>query len=196
MPQEYELKFNGNTIRRTAEVKVANAIGQACDYLVREVKDALSKTGPNQSLQKAFGISKKNGPHDRARGEAGIKGLQELRIGKHRISHGGTFTDKDGANHDGMYWYGEPLNKWAQASPVGSPPHKQLGNLRDSIDREHITGQMTGKVGPTDELVYARRQELGGPGRYPARPYLRPTFLKNRAKIEAMLTKAARSVVK
>ena len=196
MPKEYELKFNGNAIRKSAEMKVSDMVGQACDYLVREVKDALNKTGANKTFQKAFGISKRNGPHDRARGESMIQGLQELKIGKHRISHGGTFTDSDGGKHDGMYWYGEPLNKWAQASPVGTPPHKQLGNLRQSIDREFVRGQMSGKVGPTDELVYARRQELGGPGRYPARPYLRPTFEKNRAKIEAMLAKAAKGAIK
>lgn len=196
MPKEYELNFNGNRIKKTAETAVSHAIGQSCDFLVKRVKETLSKTGANKTFQKAFGISKKDGPHNRGLGESTIKNLKSFTIGKHKISHGGTFTDKDGGQHDGMYWYGEPLNKWAQASPVGKPPHKQLGNLRNSIDREHTLGSMTGKVGPTDELVYARRQELGGPGRYPARPYLRPTFEKYRSKIEDTITKAAKGVLK
>lgn len=175
--------------------RISNAIGSSCDELVRETRKALSKTGPNAALQREFGIDKQTGPHNRDKGISALSNLQERRIGSVTIHWGGTFDDGN-KKHDRIYWYGEPLNKWAQASPVGQPPHKQTGTLRRNIDRQlqrSASGMVTsGRVGPLDNLVYARRHELGGPRKYPARPYLTPTFEKLRAKIEARLKAAVK----
>lgn len=151
-------------------------IGRFAERVKTTTQKALSKTGPSKDLQKSFGKNKKSGPHDYAKGMAGISGVSVRKYKNVKISFGGTFTDKDGNKHDGMYWYGEPLNKWVKASPPGKPPHKQLGLLRQSIQYQKINNGMSVKVGPLDNLKYARRHELGGTSGYPARPFLMPSF--------------------
>lgn len=174
--------------------RVSAAIGSSCDLVVRETRRVLNKTGPNKALQRAFGIDPLSGPHKQPAGVSAIMDLKEIKFQKGVVFWGGTWTDTQGTAHKGIYWYGEPLNKWVQASPVGQPPHKQTGTLQKSIQRElnrSASGDVvSGRVGPLDELVYARRHELGGPGKYPARPYLLPTFEKLRRTIEEKLKAA------
>jgi phage gpG-like protein len=84
-----------------------------------------------------------------------------------------------------VYWYGEPLHRWVQASQPGTPPHKQTGNLA-RIVVEKVQGGLRAKVGPKQGLIYARVQELGGKtgwGILPARPYMRPAFEANQQAI-------------
>ena len=189
MAREIEVKIKTDSLLRNVNNAVMTGVGRACDFMIKQTKFALNTTGPNKALQKAFGINKKDGPHSFDAGLVGISGLKFIGLGKKNrtVAHGGTFTDDKGGQHDGMYFYGEPLNKWVQASPVGKPPHAQSRALRDSIDKQLDYSKMSGRVGPRDELVYARRQELGGPGSYPARPYLRPTLMANRAAIGRIL---------
>jgi hypothetical protein len=80
---------------------------------------------------------------------------------------------RSSAKKDGLYWYGEPLHRWVEASQPGSPPHKQSGRLQRSIMVEVDAKKMRAKVGPSQMLVYARKLELGGDGVAP-RPYLAP----------------------
>jgi hypothetical protein len=79
---------------------------------------------------------------------------------------------------DRVYWYGEPLFRWVQSSPPGSPPHKQTGTLQRSIAVESTHSGLRAKVGPGRRLKYARIQELGGRGllNLPPRPYMQPAF--------------------
>jgi hypothetical protein len=68
-----------------------------------------------------------------------------------------------------------------EPSAPGDPPHKQGGHLRSSIQVERAKDGFSAKVGPADNLVYARIQELGGKtsrANLPARPYLEPSFQK------------------
>lgn len=183
------LKWSGKKYLNDMDRRLSSGVKTACLLVVRETRKALNKTGPSQELQKEFGIDKKNGPHSFDAGLMSIGGLKFRGTGKnsHTIAHGGTWTDSKGQEHAGLYWYGEPLNKWVQASPVGTPPHAQTKNLKKSIDLQIETNGLTGKVGPLDELEYARRQELGGPGSFPARPYLGPTFQANLQRIKQHL---------
>lgn len=198
MRRQYETdfaKWSAKMIKR-----LSSAVGASLDEIVRETKRALNRTGPNKQLQKAFGIRATSGPHSQAKGISALADLQELKIGKTTIFWGGKFTDDAGNKHGRIYWYGEPLNKWVQASPVGEPPFKQSGTLQKAITRElerSASGSViSGRAGPADELVYARRHELGGPGSYPARPYLLPTFNKLKAKIQARLKAAVKGNMK
>ena len=190
--------FKGEELKSNVEKSVLRGVGEACDMLVAETKKALNKTGPNKEIQKAFGIRKDNGPHSFDAGLVGIKGLSFIGMGKKNrvVAHGGTFTDSKGTDHEGMYYYGEPLLKWVQASKPGTPPHAQSRALRDSIGKQRNPAKLTGRVGPQDELVYARRQELGGPGSFPARPFLRPTLKANLGRVNAIITAAAKRGMK
>lgn len=187
-------QYTADFLKFTSAVatRMHTAIGSSLDLIARETKKVLSKTGPNAELQKAFG-KRKTGPHSRA---AGISAIQGLNQKKHGVYAGGTFTDSKGEKHDRIYWYGEPLKKWVQASAVGDPPHKQTGHLRNSVqrqlDRSPLGNVVSGKAGPLDKLVYARRHELGGPKNYPKRPFLLPVFNKLKTRIEARLKNAAK----
>ena len=191
-------RYTGDFVKYSMMIakRMQSAVGSSLDLVVRETKKALSKTGPNKELQKAFGLNKRSGPHSQAAGITAIANLKEIKFKKGPVYYGGTFTDSQGDKHDRIYWYGEPLHKWVQASAVGDPPHKQAGHLRNSIQREvkrSLDGYVvSGKAGPLDRLVYARRHELGGPGKYPARPFLTPTFNKLKSIIMAKLKAAGK----
>jgi hypothetical protein len=88
----------------------------------------------------------------------------------------------------GLYWYGEPLHRWVEASQRGTPPHKQTGTLQRSITHEREPQKLRAKIGPSQNLVYARRLELGDLDR----PYLTPAFLSLEAKILKMLTETVK----
>ena len=119
-----------------------------------------------------------------SKGMTQIEGLKLIGLGKNNrtVASGGTVTVKDkktGAvnTFNRVYWYGEPINKWTTASNPGSPPHKQTGNLQRSIQYQMALNGLSAKIGPVDQLKYARRMELGGK-KLPARPYLKPAFDK------------------
>jgi len=80
-----------------------------------------------------------------------------------------------------------------EPSAPGEPPHKQGGHLRSSIQVEPSKDRFSAKVGPVDNLIYARLQELGGKtkrGTFPPRPYLEPSFEKCLPLIEARIADA------
>jgi hypothetical protein len=89
----------------------------------------------------------------------------------------------------GLYWYGEPLHRWVEASQPGTPPHKQTGTLQRSIAVEVDAAKTQAKIGPSKKLVYARKLELGGDGTAP-RPYLLPAFQNMQDKILRNFEKA------
>jgi hypothetical protein len=85
-------------------------------------------------------------------------------------------------------------------SAPGEPPHRQSGNLRADIGHEvrveddKVIGAI-GVIAGSPAAAYARRDELGFVGldslgrnyHEEARPYLRPTILRNREKIVEIL---------
>jgi len=108
-------------------------------------------------------------------GKNAISGLKTVKGVKtaSSLTFGGNYKGTDR-----IYWYGNPLHRWVQSSPPGSPPHKQHGTLQRSITVEPVENGMRVKVGPAKLLKYSRIQELGGKGliRLPARPYMKPAF--------------------
>lgn len=177
-----EVKWRGKRAPDAIKMAFRDAVEDCALLLVKETRKALSKSGPNKDLQKEFGIDKESGPHDFRKGREAL--------------WTGVFTDSKGKEHAGMYFYGEPLKKWVQASPVGEPPHQQTGSLLRSIEHEMMPNGITARVGPLDELEYARRHEIGGPDSYPDRPFLKPTLERLQGKIRETLTKAAKRAVK
>lgn len=166
--------------------RLERTIKQYCHKLRNNVTKALSKQGAVKELDKAFG----KGRHDYAKGQQDLFNLKETKRkdGSVIYAWGGTLATKKG-NFDRIYWHAGK-HKWAQASPVGTPPFKQTGFLATRIGTEFSSAGLSGRVGPLDEVVYARRHELGGPGTYPARPYLKPEFEKLKGEIEAAIKKA------
>lgn len=105
------------------------------------------------------------------------------------------YTNKEGETKrlERLYW-NETEQKWVQASKPGDPPNKQSGDLRRSIGVAFGPMHLSAKIGPRDELVYARIQELGGRagrGAYlPPRPYMVPALETNRETITKLLNMA------
>ena len=86
-----------------------------------------------------------------------------------------------------------------QPSAPGEPPHKQGGMLRFETQYAIENDGLSGKVGPLDELVYGRIQELGGnTGRatLPARPYLLPALNASIDRIRRFYTDAMRKATR
>jgi phage gpG-like protein len=191
-----KIKWRGKKYETAIEREIKLAVERSAERVKTATQKALSKTGPSKDLQQAFGKNKKSGPHSYAKGMAGLSGVSVRKYKNVKISFGGTFTDNAGNKHDGMYFYGEPLNKWVKASAPGKPPHKQLGLLRQSIQYQKISNGMSVKVGPLDNLKYARRHELGGTSGYPARPYLMPSFDAQRDGIEKLIKDAVKKAGK
>lgn len=97
--------------------------------------------------------------------------------------------DRQSQRAMGLYWYGSPLHRWVQASQPGNPPHKQTGTLQRSIVTEYDAKTMQAKIGPSNQLKYARALELGTPTLAP-RPYMRPALAITQEKIVALIEKA------
>lgn len=86
-----------------------------------------------------------------------------------------------------------------EPSAPGDPPHKQGGLLRAETQYAIENDGLSGKVGPLDELVYGRIQELGGDtGRavLPARPYLLPAMEASAARVRKFITDAMRKATR
>lgn len=86
-----------------------------------------------------------------------------------------------------------------EPSAPGDPPHKQDGMLRAQTQYAIEDDGLSGKVGPLDELVYGRIQELGGDtGRavLPARPYLQPALEASAGRIRKFITDAMRKATR
>ena len=143
--------------------------------------------GPGNKLMPAT-VRKQQGLNQKANLKT-VNGVKSIAAGKSMI-FGGSLTYNQNImlgkmvyqtnviRLDRIYWYGEPLHRWVQSSPPGSPPHKQRGTLQQSITVEPTHAGLRAKIGPAQSLIYSRIQELGGKGmiNLPARPYMRPAF--------------------
>ena len=206
MATNVKISWKGDQYMAQVLRNLTNAVDRSAEWVRTATMKSLSGAGQKgKGLAKLNKVSKKmsedeNNAAKIARGEAlMVKSIKQFKSksGKLNVRHGGSFTHTDkktGAveHHSGVYWYGEPVNKWVTASKPGTPPNRQTGDLRSSIQYEKYNDGLSAKVGPLDTLVYARRQELGGPGSFPARPYLRPSFLSVKPKILNEIEKAVR----
>lgn len=183
-----------------ARVKLSWAPSAVTAAIRREVKAAVRKGGErvwretkqNALNQSGIGVVSKSGLNrgtigDRIARRTQLAGLQKVvstRLQKRKVlQFGGSYTYGKGKNQktlNRVYWYGEPLHRWVQSSQPGTPPHKQFGQLQRSMAVQPINEGYRVKVGPGQNLKYARIHELGGKGliRLPARPYLQPSFQK------------------
>jgi hypothetical protein len=204
MADNIKIEWKGDKYADRLQRNVQQAIEHSAEMVRTKTMKALNVGGQKgKGLAKLNKIAGKMSDEARtatkiARGEALMGGSLKnfkSKSGKLNVRFGGSFThtDKSGATetYDRVYWYGEPVNKWVTASRPGTPPNRQTGDLRRQIQYEFASDGLSAKVGPLDKLEYARRQELGGPGSFPARPYLRPSFLACKPKIIDMIKDAA-----
>lgn len=181
----YRLEWKGEPYKRRLLRELQRATRQGAERVRRNAISVQLNTS-GQAITNKYGANRGSvrerfaNPNISGFTTVGSKRANKLMI------FGGTFTfsGKHGRNRkktytaDRIYWYGEPLHRWVQSSPPGSPPHKQTGTLQRSIAVETATHGLKAKVGPGQKLIYGRIQELGGRGliNLPPRPYMRPAL--------------------
>jgi hypothetical protein len=172
----YVLDWKGEPYKRKLLRELQRATRQGAERVQRNAKQVQLNTSGKTATTKA-GLNRGSVS---ARWERRTGGLDEKIRGLSPVNHkrlkGVSGTHQ---NINRIYWYGEPLHRWVQSSPPGSPPHKQTGTLQRSIAVEMESHGMKAKIGPSQRLIYGRIQELGGRGliRLPPRPYMRPALL-------------------
>lgn len=186
------LQWSGDEYTAAVRLQVKKAVDRSANLVRNTVMKEYLNT-PGQYRSGLEGFNRINGKMSDAekinarynKGLAQLQGLKVTNIGKKNralASHGSlTVKDKKTGNvntFSRVYWYGEPLNRWTTASNPGQPPHKQTGNLQRSIQYQMALNGLSAKVGPVDQIKYARRLELGSK-KVPARPYLKPAFDKS-----------------
>jgi hypothetical protein len=158
-----KFNFSGDTKRyvRNLEKNLLSAVQKSAILVQRQAVSLLNKSGKSAPAKSGLNvgsvIARKSRPKSLGMSKADMRAK-------------------------GLYWYGEPLHRWVEASQPGSPPHKQTGRLQRSITIEVNAKKLSAKVGPAQMLVYARKLELGGDGVAP-RPYLAPALDAMQAKI-------------
>jgi phage gpG-like protein len=183
---------SGEMIQRTAVKSLSvSGKGSVAKSGINTVTGAGNKLMPvtTRKRQGRAGIER-NGQMAKITGRT-LKYTKNVKLGK-LVAHTNIVT----VNR--VYWYGEPLHRWVQASQPGTPPHKQTGNLA-RIVVEKVQGGLRAKVGPKQGLIYARAQELGGKtgwGILPARPYMRPAFEQNQQAILFLFALAVQKAAK
>lgn len=180
----YKLNWQGEPYKRRLLRELQRATRQGAERVRRNAKETQLNTS-GKSATTIAGLNKGDTAKRWAR-KRYIKDLKTVKAkgGNTSLTFGGNYTYQDKKNKsqvrvDRIYWYGEPLHRWVQSSPPGSPPHKQTGTLQRSIAVEVESHGLKAKVGPGQMLKYARIQELGGKGliNLPPRPYMRPALL-------------------
>lgn len=174
----FKFEWHGEQYTNRLHRELQKAVHRGGYLVQREAKKLLNTSGK--------GVTAKLGLNRPGKGSSKMTTTQKnhaiFRNGKNAIS--GLKTVKGfnfGGSYKGtdrIYWYGNPLHRWVQSSPPGSPPHKQSGTLQRSLAVELMKNGLRAKVGPAKLLKYARIQELGGKGliRLSARPYMKPAF--------------------
>lgn len=176
------------------EKAIKTAVQKSAILVQREVRQSLSNVGDKaglNTLNKIKDVGKRRAAGEEAMGDT----LSQFETKKHKVQWGGTlkYMDKAGKLREAnrIYWYAEPLHRWAQASVPGTPPNAQQGmrgGLKASITWEKFKDGMQAKVGPNYKLKYALTQEFGGRG-LPERPYMRPAYEKTRFPIHMIFKK-------
>lgn len=176
------------------EKAIKTAVQKSAILVQREVRQSLSNVGDKaglNTLNKIKDVRKRRAAGEEAMGDT----LSQFETKKHKVQWGGTlkYMDKAGKLREAnrIYWYAEPLHRWAQASVPGTPPNAQQGmrgGLKASITWEKFKDGMQAKVGPNYKLKYALAQEFGGRG-LPERPYMRPAYEKTKFPIHMIFKK-------
>lgn len=176
------------------EKAIKTAVQKSAILVQREVRQSLSNVGDKaglNTLNKIKDVGKRRAAGEEAMGDT----LSQFETKKHKVQWGGTlkYMDKAGKLREAnrIYWYAEPLHRWAQASVPGTPPNAQQGmrgGLKASITWEKFKDGMQAKVGPNYKLKYALAQEFGGRG-LPERPYMRPAYEKTKFPIHMIFKK-------
>lgn len=176
------------------EKAIKTAVQKSAILVQREVRQSLSNVGDKaglNTLNKIKDVSKRRAAGEETMGDT----LSQFETKKHKVQWGGTLKYKDKAGKlreaNRIYWYAEPLHRWAQASVPGTPPNAQQGmrgGLKASITWEKFKDGMQAKVGPNYKLKYALAQEFGGRG-LPERPYMRPAYEKTKFPIHMIFKK-------
>lgn len=176
------------------EKAIKTAVQKSAILVQREVRQSLSNVGDKaglNTLNKIKDVGKRRAAGEEAMGDT----LSQFETKKHKVQWGGTlkYMDKAGKLREAsrIYWYAEPLHRWAQASVPGTPPNAQQGmrgGLKASITWEKFKDGMQAKVGPNYKLKYALAQEFGGRG-LPERPYMRPAYQKTKFPIHMIFKK-------
>lgn len=176
------------------EKAIKSAVLQSAILVQQEVRKSLSNVGDKaglNTLNKIKDVGKRRAAGEEAMGDT----LSQFETKKHKVQWGGTLKYKDKAGKlreaNRIYWYAEPLHRWAQASVPGTPPNAQQGmrgGLKASITWEKFKDGMQAKVGPNYKLKYALAQEFGGRG-LPERPYMRPAYEKTKFPIHMIFKK-------
>lgn len=170
-----EFKFSGEKYIANLSGGLNDAINKGALLIQRETKEFLNQTG--KSMPAKAGLNSVATVAERKKTPA-AKNMNLAAMKAQRL-----------------YWYAEPLHRWVQSSQPGSPPHKQTGTLQRSISVEPSrpsVKKMVAKVGPAQELKYARVHELGSSD-MPMRPYLTPAFVACEPKIMQYLKSAIRN---
>lgn len=192
---KYALNWKGKLAIIKYRSAVERAVGKSAIMVQREAKRLLNTSG--KGVVAKLGLNKVGGKGSKKltgaektelRYKQGLAVLSKPKtiIGKkNKITLGGSY-----GGVDRIYWYGEPLHRWVQSSPPGSPPHKQTGALQ-RIAVQFFNGKLAAKIGPQNGLKYARIQELGGKGliNLPPRPYMRPAYEKVAPQIDQIFVK-------
>lgn len=177
----YKLNWQGEPYKRRLLRELQRATRQGAERVRRNAKETQLNTSGKAATAKS-GINRGSAAARYARKSQilGLKTVKSVHIRRKVMTFGGSYK---GVSR--VYWYGEPLHRWVQSSPPGSPPHKQTGTLQRSIAVETESHGLKAKVGPGQKLKYARIQELGGKGliNLPPRPYMRPALLAELGRI-------------
>lgn len=86
-------------------------------------------------------------------------------------------------------------NKTHRASAPGEAPATDTGQLARSIRNVYSRSQISATVGPRSNAPYAKSLEFGT-SKMAARPFVRPTFNKNKEKIKKIIEVEAKKGVK
>lgn len=183
---KFTLNWQGGEYSQRLHRELVRATQQSALRVQREAKKLLNTSGKSRVAQSGINkIGSKTGSlaaiNRFKAGQRDIFNLREVsnKSGKKTLVFGGTLVSGKVGKVDRVYWYGNPLYRWVEASQPGTPPHKQTGTLQRSISVQTTHAGLRAKIGPSNMLIYGRIQELGGKAlvRLAARPYLRPAFV-------------------
>lgn len=189
---KYKLEWEGNAYNQRLHRNLVQAVAKSAMLVQRSAKNLLNTSGKSQTAKSGINqIGSRTGSMAAVNrfkaGNRDIFNLKEVsnKKGNKTLVFGGTLVSSKVGQLSRVYWYGPPLHRWVQASQPGSPPHKQTGTLQRSIVFQIHSGGLKAKIGPGQNLIYGRIQELGGKAlvRLAARPYMRPAFEANQQAI-------------
>lgn len=188
----FTLNWSGGEYSVRLHRELVRAVGKSALLVERSAKKMLANSGKSMTAKSGINqIGSRTGSKAAMnRFKAGTRDIFNLKEvsnkkGNKTLVFGGTMMSSKVGRLDRVYWYANPLFRWVQSSQPGTPPNKQTGRLQSSVTSQFLEGGLKAKVGPAQNLIYARIQELGGKAmiRLPARPYMRPAFEQNQQAI-------------